>query len=64
MNAKIRPTNIYTTKNSNRKAKGEGHYTLDDEVNPSQQEKQKTTAIELFNVTSITVESNIECHQK
>jgi hypothetical protein len=40
MDAKIGPTNIYTIVNSNHEAKGEGHYTLDDEVRPIQQEEQ------------------------
>jgi hypothetical protein len=44
MDAKIGSTNIYTTINSNHKAEGEGHYTSNDEVGPSQQEEQKTLA--------------------
>ncbi len=42
MNAKTRSTNIYITMNSNHEAKGEGHYTLDDKVGPSQQEQHET----------------------
>ncbi len=38
MNVKTRSANIYITIYSNHEVEGEGHYTLDDKVGPSQQE--------------------------
>jgi hypothetical protein len=38
MNVKIRSANVYITIYSNHEVEGEGHYTLDDKVGPSQQE--------------------------
>lgn len=48
MDAKIGPINIYTIVNSNHEAEGEGHYTLDDEVHPIQQEEQEIATIKFL----------------
>ncbi len=64
MDAKIGSTNIYTSVNSNHEAKGQGHYTSNDEVGPSQQKEQEITTTELLNMASIIIESNTECHQE